>query len=53
MQQTKKRQDATSRVYEQGVQELEDIGVTVMTTHACLAWVGYPTSHGRKKNPLG
>ncbi len=35
--------DATSGMYERGVQELQGIGVTVMNTHACLAWTGYPT----------
>jgi nicotinamidase-related amidase len=44
-------QDATSGVYDRGVQELQGIGISVMTTHACLAWARYPTWHGREKKP--
>jgi nicotinamidase-related amidase len=32
--------DAVSGVYEQGLQEMRNIGVNLMSTPACLAWLG-------------
>ena len=33
-------QDATSQIYEKGLEELNSIGVSVMDTNKCIDWLG-------------
>ena len=33
-------QDATSQIYEKGLEELNIIGVSVMDTSKCIEWLG-------------
>ena len=33
--------DATSLVYDKGLRELENIGVSIMNVNKCLSWLGF------------
>jgi hypothetical protein len=37
-------EDATSRTYDIALQELKDIGVSLMDTDECIAWLGGASS---------
>src|SRR5215218_10526629 len=42
--------DATSFIYNIGLQELENIGVSVMDTDECIAWLANPRNLSDKHN---
>ncbi|MGI8832615.1 MAG: cysteine hydrolase family protein, partial [Nitrososphaeraceae archaeon] len=36
--------DATSVIYDLGLEELKNIGVSIMDANACISWLGVPHS---------
>jgi nicotinamidase-related amidase len=44
--------DATSLVYDIGLQELQNIGVSVMNTDECIAWLEEPNSNFEARDLL-